>query len=109
LRREGFEKEAFNREVFRSGTSDICQTCSLCGVRIDSQERVHFSFGKPGSRERLYARVCSHVKDTAGCINSNENQLGPITAEDHYGFEEVSVEQFERMLAASFPNLSSNG
>ncbi len=78
--------------------SSPCQTCSLCGVRIDQKDTVHFSFGKPGSRERLYARVCSHVSDRR-CINADENRLRPITADDHYGFEEVSAEQMEEMLA----------
>ncbi len=75
-----------------------CQTCSLCSVRIDQKDTVHFSFGKPGSRERLYARVCRHVNDHR-CINANEKSLNPITADDHYGFEETSVEQIEEMLA----------
>lgn len=75
-----------------------CQTCSLCNVRIDQQDTVHFSFGKPGSRKRLYARVCRHVNDYR-CINADENKIGAITADDHYGLEKVTVEQMEEMLA----------
>jgi hypothetical protein len=77
-----------------------CQTCSLCNVKIDSKDTVHFAFGKPGSRERLYARVCKHVNDRR-CINADKSKLGLLTADDHYGSEEVSVEQLEGLLTGS--------
>lgn len=42
--------------------------CSACGVKIVG-DQVLFSFGTPGSKERLYARVCQFAKKP-GCINT---------------------------------------
>lgn len=58
-----------------------CQACQVCGVSIDAENRVHFNYGPPGSRERLYARVCRFAA-SAGCINGDEYQ---VTTEDNYG------------------------
>jgi hypothetical protein len=86
-----------------SNATSSSQICPLCKVQIDPRGTVHFSFGKPGTRERLYARVCKHVTD-ARCINSDESTLGVVTANDGYGFEGVSAEQLDTMLAnASWP------
>lgn len=56
-----------------------CQTCPVCGVRVvldeqdPSRDQVLFSFGKPGTRGKLWARVCNYIqkdKDKReGCIN----------------------------------------
>jgi len=43
-------------------------TCSACGVEIEG-DLVKFSYGKPGSRDRLRARVCIHAKRPLDCIN----------------------------------------
>jgi len=48
------------------------QTCPVCGVKIMvgivGGDRVLFFAGPPGSRSKLYARVCRYV-DKSGCIN----------------------------------------
>jgi hypothetical protein len=41
--------------------------CTACGVKI-VDDVVHFSYGKPGTRQRLHARVCQYAKKE-GCIN----------------------------------------
>ena len=43
------------------------ETCSVCGVEIEG-DLVKFSYGNPGSRDRLRARVCVYAKKP-GCIN----------------------------------------
>ncbi|ASC73538.1 hypothetical protein XM38_045050 [Halomicronema hongdechloris C2206] len=48
------------------------QTCPICGVKIMvgivGGDRVLFSAGPPGTRSKLYARVCRYV-DKPSCIN----------------------------------------
>ncbi len=83
-----------------SQSSTPCQTCSLCNVKIDPAGTVHFTYGPPGSRERLYARVCKHVNNQQ-CINADKSKIGLLIAADHYGFEEVNVGQIERLLASA--------
>lgn len=62
------------------------ETCPVCGVKIMTGivggDRVMFSAGPPGTRSKLYARVCRYV-DKAGCINKAGGS-GPISAEDYY-------------------------
>lgn len=60
------------------------QQCPVCGVCIANKETVLFSYGKPGTRARLKARVCQFVKDEskkAQCINTFE---GEWTRRDEY-------------------------
>jgi hypothetical protein len=45
-------------------------------------DRVLFSAGPPGTRARLYARVCQYVQK-AGCINSSGGNQPP-QANDYY-------------------------
>lgn len=59
------------------------KVCPACGVRITDDGEVLFSVGKPGTKERLYARVCQFSKKP-GCINLGE--LKKITEDDRYGF-----------------------
>lgn len=62
------------------------ETCSVCGVKIMvgtvGGDRVMFSAGPPGTRAKLYARVCRYV-DKAGCINRQAGSQ-TIKAEDYY-------------------------
>ena len=62
------------------------QTCPVCGVKIlvgvVGGDRVLFSAGPPGTRARLYARVCQYVQK-AGCINSSGGNQPP-QASDYY-------------------------
>lgn len=58
------------------------KVCPACGVTITDTGEVLFSVGKPGTKERLYARVCQFSKKP-DCINNGE--LKEITDEDKYG------------------------
>jgi hypothetical protein len=62
------------------------QTCPVCGVKIMvgvvGGDRVMFSAGPPGTRTKLYARVCRYV-DKAGCINRQAASQSP-SADDYY-------------------------
>jgi hypothetical protein len=58
------------------------QTCPLCGVSITG-DVVHFSNGSPGTRARLYARVCQYAKQ-GGCINQDPEKIGTVTDGDGY-------------------------
>lgn len=56
------------------------QTCPVCGVKIMvgvvGGDRVMFSAGPPGTRARLWARVCQYV-DKPGCINPDGGNQKP--------------------------------
>jgi hypothetical protein len=57
--------------------------CSACGVKIIGEE-VHFSHGKPGTKERLHARVCQFAKKP-GCINNLDSErIENIPDQDFY-------------------------
>lgn len=62
------------------------QTCSVCGVKIlvgiVGGDRVLFTAGPPGTRARLYARVCRYV-DKAGCINKDGGSQS-ASSSDYY-------------------------
>jgi hypothetical protein len=62
------------------------QTCSVCGVKILAGivggDRVIFSAGPPGTRAKLYARVCRYV-NKPGCINKEAGSQ-PIQSSDYY-------------------------
>ncbi len=59
------------------------QICSVCGVSITEEGQVNFSTGNPGTRARLYARVCNYVQKP-GCINQESELRGEITREDSF-------------------------
>ena len=62
------------------------QTCPVCGVQIvpggPAGDRVIFSSGPPGSRSKLWARVCQFNKKP-GCINE-QGKSENISADDYY-------------------------
>ncbi|MGF1461369.1 MAG: hypothetical protein ACFBSG_20375 [Leptolyngbyaceae cyanobacterium] len=62
------------------------QTCPVCGVKIMvgvvGGDRVQFSAGPPGTRARLWARVCKYV-DKPGCINPEGGAQNP-GKDDYY-------------------------
>ena len=60
------------------------QTCSVCGVSITEDGQVNFSHGSPGTRTRLYARVCQYTQKPE-CINQESELRGEISRID--GFE----------------------
>ncbi len=67
-----------------SNEANTLQTCPVCGVSITEDGQVNFSSGSPGSRARLFARVCTFNKQP-GCINQKPELIGEITRAD--GFE----------------------
>lgn len=67
-------------------TNEPSQVCPICGVKIvkaPGGDRVLFSVGFPGTRARLWARVCQFVKKP-GCINSDPALIGETQPKDHY-------------------------
>lgn len=59
------------------------ETCPVCSVRIENNAKVLFSAGPPGTRARLWARVCNYAQNPA-CINQNEEQIGNVSSQDYY-------------------------
>ena len=59
------------------------EVCPVCGVVIENGALVRFSFGKPGTRSRLWARVCQY-SDRPDCINRDEEKVGDVQPSDYY-------------------------
>lgn len=67
-------------------STSIPQTCPICGVKIEpaaAGDRVMFSSGAPGTRAKLWARVCRYV-EKPGCINQNRDEVGEVKPSDYY-------------------------
>ena len=67
------------------------QRCTLCQVEIQGMvgggDLVHFSMGAPGTRAKLWARVCQYLRtpeQCAACLNQDPSLRGEVTASDHY-------------------------
>ena len=67
------------------------QRCSLCQAEIEGMvgggDLVHFSVGAPGTRAKLWARVCQYLRSpeqTGACLNQDPNLRSEATAADHY-------------------------
>jgi hypothetical protein len=67
------------------------QRCSLCQVEIQGMvgggDLVHFSMGAPGTRAKLWARVCQYLQtpeQRGTCLNQDPALRGEVTASDHY-------------------------
>lgn len=72
------------------------EVCPRCSVTIENGSKVVFSVGAPGTRARLYARVCEFAlkqdreaiangeEPKGGCINADPTKL-TITEKDYYG------------------------
>ena len=65
--------------------------CSLCQVEIQGMaggvDRVHFSQGEPGTRAKLWARVCQYLRSDeqkAQCINLDPSLRGTVVQSDYY-------------------------
>jgi hypothetical protein len=65
--------------------------CDLCQVEIQAmaggQDRVMFSQGPPGTRAKLWARVCQYLRtpeQTARCINQDPRLRGEVSSSDYY-------------------------
>lgn len=77
--------------------------CSLCRVEIrglaGGREEVVFSQGAPGTRAKLWARVCQFVKEPQHCLNQDAAVRGAVQVDDFYG-EPPSFGPFEGAGAA---------
>ena len=60
------------------------EKCKVCQVDIEDGSVVHFSFGKPGTLNRLQARVCQFVSEDRKEDCLNKNFSGEITDYDRY-------------------------
>jgi hypothetical protein len=67
------------------------QSCDLCQVEIQGMtgggDLVHFSMGAPGSRAKLWARVCQYLRSSeqcAQCLNQDANLRGTVSSGDYY-------------------------
>ncbi|MFQ6540011.1 MULTISPECIES: hypothetical protein [Aphanothece] len=67
------------------------QRCSLCQVEIQGMvggaDLVHFSQGAPGTRAKLWARVCQYLRSDgqkAQCLNQDPSQRGTVQSSDYY-------------------------
>ena len=60
------------------------QVCPICKISITEDGQVNFSTGNPGTRARLYARVCQFAQKS-GCINQDADLIGELSRGD--GFE----------------------
>ena len=48
---------------------------------------VHFSPGAPGSRAKLWARVCQYLRSDeqkCQCLNQDRNLVGQVVMSDYY-------------------------
>lgn len=62
--------------------TDLASICPVCNVLIEG-DVVRFSYGPPGTRTKLKARVCQFAK-REGCINP-QTSLKDAVATDFYG------------------------
>ncbi len=67
------------------------QRCSLCLVEIEAigsgHDVVHFSMGAPGTRAKLWARVCQYLRSPeqcGQCLNQDASLRGTVTSNDYY-------------------------
>jgi hypothetical protein len=67
------------------------QRCSLCQVEIQGmaggQDLVYFSHGGPGSRAKLWARVCQYLRSDEQlrqCLNQDPSLRGTVQASDYF-------------------------
>ncbi|MFO8237105.1 MAG: hypothetical protein R6U00_02390 [Prochlorococcaceae cyanobacterium] len=67
------------------------QRCSVCQVEIQGMvggnDLVHFSQGAPGTRAKLWARVCQFLRSDdkrALCLNQDVSQRGTVVQSDYY-------------------------
>ncbi|MCS5706205.1 MAG: hypothetical protein VKN17_06675 [Cyanobacteriota bacterium] len=65
--------------------------CSLCQVEIQGlaggSELVHFSQGAPGTRAKLWARVCQYLRSDeqkGQCLNQDLALRGNVVQSDYY-------------------------
>ncbi|MDY7004770.1 MAG: hypothetical protein SWX82_12645 [Cyanobacteriota bacterium] len=62
------------------------EICPVCLVKIVDRDRVLFSSGPPGTKAKLWARVCQYAQKQ-GCINQDLDEVGKVKSEDYYNPE----------------------
>ena len=95
--------KAVNSVILASHNSKKLQVCPVCSIAITEDGQVNFSTGNPGTRARLYARVCQYARKP-GCINQESELIGELTHGD--GFE--SGEDLVRLMTFSNPSGETN-
>jgi len=67
------------------------QRCSLCQVEIQGMsggnDLVFFSHGGPGSRAKLWARVCQYLRSDdqkRQCLNQDPDVAGQVQPSDYF-------------------------
>jgi len=67
------------------------QRCSLCQVEIQGvaggNDLVYFSHGGPGSRAKLWARVCQYLRSDeqkGQCLNQDPGAPGQVKPSDYF-------------------------
>lgn len=67
------------------------QRCNVCGVEIQGmaggKDLVHFSHGIPGTRAKLWARVCQYLRDDdkqRQCLNQDADLRGTVQSSDYF-------------------------
>ena len=67
------------------------QRCNLCQVEIQGmvggKDLVHFSQGAPGTRAKLWARVCQYLRSPeqcSQCLNQDQTLRGEVSSNDYY-------------------------
>ena len=86
-----------------SDNSKKLQVCPICKISITEDGQVKFSTGSPGTRARLYARVCQYARKP-GCINQDAELIGELARED--GFE--TGEELVKLMTFSSPSRENN-
>ena len=54
---------------------------------VGGADLVHFSMGAPGTRAKLWARVCQYLRSPeqcARCLNQEASLRGTVTSNDYY-------------------------
>ena len=64
-------------------TQEKAASCPVCGASITESGQVNFTYGSPGTRARLYARVCQYTQKP-GCINQDSELIGEVTSSDNF-------------------------
>jgi hypothetical protein len=74
-----------------TSSSGSRRRCTVCEVEIQSlaagQDLVHFSLGAPGTRSKLWARVCQYLRtpeQCAQCLNQDPRLRGEVSTSDYF-------------------------
>ncbi|MDJ0703355.1 MAG: hypothetical protein QNJ46_08750 [Leptolyngbyaceae cyanobacterium MO_188.B28] len=86
-----------------SHDSKELKVCPICKISITEDGQVKFSTGSPGTRARLYARVCQFARKP-GCINQDTELIGELARGD--GFE--TGEELVKQMTFANPSRESN-